>query len=172
MVLTMVILVKNEIDIIEKNIYFHAQRGVDNFVIMDNNSTDGTREKLEELKKKFEITIIDEKGVYNQAKWMTKLAHIAKQKYNSTWVIPNDADEFWISKDKNLKESLPLKGAVLTVNRFNRIIYENLDNPFNSEYKVINPILYNRETQLYSNNINNLISYYYKEDITRVFSSI
>ena len=78
--LTMIILVKNEEDIIEKNIRFHAKKGVDNFVIMDNNSTDSTREILEELKKEFELTIIEEKGIYSQSKWMTKLAHIAKKK--------------------------------------------------------------------------------------------
>ncbi len=148
MILTMVILVKNEIDIIEKNIHFHAKNGVDNFVIMDNNSTDGTRELLEELKKKYEITIIEEKGVYSQAKWMTKLAHIAKKIYNSTWVIPNDADEFWIPKKNNLKESLPLNGAVLTINRYNRLLYENIKSVFESEYKIVNPVLYNKETQL------------------------
>ena len=149
----MVILVKNEIDIIEKNIDFHVKKGVDNFVIMDNNSTDGTRELLEELKKKYEITIIDEKGTYSQAKWMTKLVHIAKNKYNSTWVIPNDADEFWIPKKEDLKKSLPYNSSVLTINRYNILLYEGLNNVFDSEYKIVNPIIYNKETQLYGENI-------------------
>jgi len=153
MILTMVILVKNEIDIIEKNIDFHVKKGVDNFVIMDNNSTDGTRELLEELKKKYEITIIDEKGTYSQAKWMTKLVHIAKNKYNSTWVIPNDADEFWIPKKEDLKKSLPYNSSVLTINRYNILLYEGLNNVFDSEYKIVNPIIYNKETQLYGENI-------------------
>jgi hypothetical protein len=149
----MTILVKNEIDIIEKNIRFHAKNGVDSFVIMDNNSTDGTRELLEELKKEFEITVIDEKGTYSQAKWMTKLTRIAKKKYNPTWLIPNDADEFWTAQNASLKEVLPEKGAVLTVNRYNRLLYENLDNVLNSEYKIINPIIYDKQTQLYGEHI-------------------
>ena len=155
--LTMTILVKNEIDIIEKNIRFHAKKGVDSFVVMDNNSTDGTREKLEELKKEFEITIIDEKGTYNQAKWMTKLAHIARKKYNPTWLIPNDADEFWISQN-NLKDSLPKKGAVLTVDRFNFLLYEGLTSWDKSDYRVENPVFYRKNTQLGSEKISIILT--------------
>ena len=143
---TMTILVKNEADIIEKNIRFHASKGVDNFVVMDNDSTDGTREILEELKKEYEITIIDEKGIYSQAKWMTKLTYIAKKKYNPTWLIPNDADEFWWCEG-NLKENLNSKKYVLTVDRFNFLLQENKE-WYKSEYRVENPIFYRKNTQL------------------------
>jgi len=153
MTLTMTILVKNEADIIEKNIRFHAAQGVDSFVVMDNDSTDGTSDILHELSKKYEITVVNEKGVYSQAKWMTRLTHIARKKYNPTWLIPNDADEFWIPKGSSIKESLPKVGAVLTVNRYNRLLYENLNTVFESEYKITSPILYDRDTQLYGENI-------------------
>ena len=157
--LTMTILVKNEIDIIEKNIRFHSKYGVDNFVIMDNNSTDGTREKIEELKKEFEITIIDEKGIYNQAKWMTKLSHIAKKRYNPTWIIPNDADEFWKPKEGNsLKDILPKNRYVLTIDRFNMILYQGLKNFIDSEYRVENPIYYRKNTQLNTKNISMILT--------------
>jgi len=156
--LTMTILVKNEIDIIEKNIRFHAKKGVDSFVVMDNNSTDGTRELLEELKKEFEITIIDEKGTYNQAKWMTKLTHIARKKYNPSWLIPNDADEFWYA-ETDLKEALKnQKKAVLTVDRFNFLLYEGLNNWWESEIRVENPIFYRKNTQLSSENISIILT--------------
>ncbi len=144
--LTMTILVKNEADIIEKNIRYHAKKGVDNFVVMDNNSTDGTREILEELKKEYEITIIDEKGIYNQAKWMTKLTHIARKKYNPSWLIPNDADEFWYS-EKSLKETIKSKKRVLTVDRFNFLLQEN-KKWYESEVRVENPVFYRKNTQL------------------------
>jgi len=155
---TMTILVKNEIDVIEKNINFHSSIGIDNFVVMDNNSTDGTREKLEELSKKFEITIIDEKGVYNQAKWMTKLSNIAKTKYNPKWLIPNDADEFWKPTGGDIKKILPNDKYVLTVNRFNMITYEGLDSFENSEYRVENPVFYRKDTQLSTQNISMILT--------------
>jgi len=53
--LSMVILVKNEEDIIEKNIKFHFKIGIDNFVIIDNGSTDNTYEILQNLQKIVDI---------------------------------------------------------------------------------------------------------------------
>ena len=149
--IVMTILVKDEIDIIEANIKTHARLGVDAFVVMDNNSTDGTREKLEELSKKYEMTIIDEKGLYNQAKWMKKLARTAKKIYNPRWVINNDADEFWIPKEGTIKEILSnTKGAVLTCQRYNMVLDESVSdgNFLDAKYYVANPVYYRKETQL------------------------
>ena len=57
--LVMTILVKDEADIIEANIRTHAKLGVDAFAVMDNNSSDGTREILEKLKV-YKVENIDE----------------------------------------------------------------------------------------------------------------
>lgn len=38
----MTLLVRNEADIIETNLLFHRQMGVDGFIVTDNNSTDET----------------------------------------------------------------------------------------------------------------------------------
>ena len=150
--LIMTILVKDEIDIIEANIKTHASLGVDGFVVMDNASTDGTREKLDELSKKYEIIIIDEKGKYNQAKWMTKIANIAKSKLKADWVINNDADEFWLPQNKlNLKQNLAFKGNVITSHRYNMILDTNCiknNNFFDATYRVENPIFYSKTKQL------------------------
>ncbi len=148
--LVMTILVKNEQDIIASNIRTHASLGVDAFVVMDNNSSDGTREILTELQKEFEITIIDEKGIYNQAKWMLSLAKEAK-KLGADWVINNDADEFWIpTNEKSLKENLTFKGSVLTVQRYNMILDETSNkngNFFDATYYTKNPIYYTKNAQ-------------------------
>ncbi len=151
--LVMTILVKNESDIIEANIRTHSNLGVDAFMIMDNNSTDGTREILSKLSKEFDITIIDEKGYYQQKKFMTKLAFLVKKKYKPDWIINSDADEFWIPIDnRNLKEHLKFKGGVVRVDRFNILpLVESIDRDnifFNSIYEVTNQISYrflNRE---------------------------
>ena len=144
----MTILVKDEADIIEANIRTHSQLGVDAFVVMDNNSTDGTREILSKLSLEFEIEIVDESGTYAQAKWMNKLAKIAKNILHADWVINNDADEFWIPQNElNLKENLAFKGSVLTSHRYNMILdEESLKDGtfFNSNYYVNNPIAYTK----------------------------
>ncbi len=145
--LVMTILVKNEADIIEANIKTHSYLGVDAFMIMDNNSTDGTREILSKLSKEFNITIVDEKGYYQQKKFMTKLAFLAKKKYKPDWIINSDADEFWIPTDrKNLKEHLAFKGGVVRIDRFNMLpLVESIERDnifFNSIYEVTNQINY------------------------------
>ena len=151
--LVMTILVKDEADIIEANIRTHASLGVDAFAIMDNSSTDGTREILVRLQKEFEIVIIDEVGEYNQAKWMKSLAKIAKERLKADWVISNDADEFWIPKNElTLKENLAFKGSVLTIQRYNMLLLDKKEF-FKSPYYVKNPIFYSKENQLNSKKV-------------------
>ncbi len=155
--LVMTILVKNEADIIEANIRTHASLGVDAFVVMDNNSDDETREILSALQNEFEIEIIDESGMYAQAKWMRRLSKIAKEKFHADWVISNDADEFWLPKEGHtLKEHLAFKGSVLTCHRYNMVLDEGTlksGNFFNSRYYVENPISYTKHKQLQNDKV-------------------
>ena len=83
--LVMTILCRNEVDIIEHNIRLHSQLGVDAFLVMDNGSTDGTREKLESLKSEFDLQVIDESGVYQQAKWMKQLGLKKEKGHQTDW---------------------------------------------------------------------------------------
>jgi len=140
--LSMVMIVKNEEDIIAENIKFHSKIGIDNFVILDNGSTDNTFDILNELKKEYEITLLQDTGVFHQSKLTTKISKIAKQKYHPDWIITSDVDEFWKPVNANsLKEVLNFKGSVLQIPRSNMILYEGLDNWKNSEYRVANQIL-------------------------------
>lgn len=64
---------------------------VDEVIVADNVSTDGTRDILEALP----IIVVEDKepGYYQSAK-MSRLAHLAAEK-GATWVVPFDADEVW-----------------------------------------------------------------------------
>ncbi|MBZ9625180.1 glycosyltransferase family 2 protein [Clostridium sp. FP2] len=106
--LYMTLLIKNEEDIIEENLIFHKSMGVDGFIVTDNNSTDKTKEIIEKYYKLGWIKqIIYEKGKdHSQAIWVDRMIKLATEKYNADWVINADADEFWYSKNKNLKTEL------------------------------------------------------------------
>ena len=124
--LAMTILCRNEVDIIGANIKTHAKLGVDKFVVMDNGSTDGTREVLAELSQHYDVTIIDQPSqTYQQALWMKQLAQKARQ-LGANWVISNDADEFWLPKEtgKSLKDYLSHKDSVVTVQKSNVLLTE------------------------------------------------
>ncbi len=149
----MSLLVKNEADIIEDNIRFHAAQGVDAFIIMDNGSDDGTIEIIERLSSEFDISLQINLGVYNQGPWMTELAKTAKKVLKADLVISNDADEFWsVNSGQSLHSVLTNKESIITVKRYNFIqsleAMQNKQAYFESPYKVACPILYSKQDQV------------------------
>ncbi len=122
--LTMNLLIKNEADIISENIHTHSYLGVDSFIVMDNGSTDGTREIVADLAKTYRITLIDRPAMdYQQSNWKTEMAHIARTQHKADWIIANDADEFWIPKSGSLKDELSKTGSIISCTRKN-VLYE------------------------------------------------
>ncbi len=105
--LAMSILVRDEVDIIEDNILYHAAAGVDHFIVTDNGSVDGTREVLEALRQVVDLEIIDERShTIDQDLWVTRMAHQVRDSNSADWIINNDADEFWITQGRSLKEAI------------------------------------------------------------------
>jgi len=81
-------MVKDEADIIAQTVGWMVAQ-VDKVIVMDNGSTDGTREILAELP----ITVIDDPEVgYYQSRKMSRLAQVC-QEAGATWIVPFDADE-------------------------------------------------------------------------------
>src|SRR4051812_15863371 len=90
-------MVKDEADIIGRSIDNLFAQGVDLVVVADNGSLDGTRKVLLERDPEKVILIDDDEVGYYQSQKMTRLAHIAREKLDADWVIPFDADEFWLA---------------------------------------------------------------------------
>lgn len=161
--LVMTILCRNEIDVIEANIRTHARLGVDAFVVMDNASTDGTREKLAALTKEFDLHVIDQPAQnYQQAKWMTELAHYAREKAGAQWVVNNDADEFWLPEKGSIKDLLNLSDSVVTIERSNMVLDARaLTQDFHfsqARWRVNYPICYHQQAQLQDANLSMLFA--------------
>ncbi len=108
MKLIMAMVVKNEEDLIEKNIRFHCAMGVDGVIVTSHNSTDSTNEILEKLKQEGLVLEIIYKSspLHEHHVWVNQMVKIARKKYKADWILNADADEFYYSKDLNLKKSI------------------------------------------------------------------
>ena len=96
--IAMLLLVRDEIDIIEQNINFHLGFGIEQFVVTDNGSVDGTRDVLADFQRRLGksfLIIDDPEQAYIQAQRVNRMIQIAKQRFRPRWIISSDADEFW-----------------------------------------------------------------------------
>ncbi len=105
MKLVMTLLVRNEIDIVAQNIEYHLARGVDHVIATDNDSTDGTSDILVDYEKQGVLTLLHETGQdFQQIAWVTKMALMARERFGASWILNNDADEFWRPRQGTLKD--------------------------------------------------------------------
>lgn len=109
----MTLLVKDEADIIESNLLFHKQMGVDGFIVTDNGSTDGTLDIIEKYSRMGWIKeVIKESSVgYEQKQWVDRMIWRAKTVYYADWVVNADADEFWYVPSGGFKTVLSKTSA-------------------------------------------------------------
>lgn len=94
---------KNELDVAETTVR-HMLGECDAVCVADNGSTDGTREMLKALAEQM-VTRLDvrddfEPGHYHGRK-MTALAAHAHALFDADWIVPFDADEIWVARDRS-----------------------------------------------------------------------
>lgn len=105
--LVMTLLVRDEADIVEANIKFHLDRGVDFIVATDNGSCDGTTEILEQYEREGVLHLIHEPSrVLDQASWVNRMGRFAFDRLHADLVFHCDADEFWYPWSGSLKREL------------------------------------------------------------------
>lgn len=144
--LIITLLVKDEEDILETNIRFHKAMGADGFIVTSHNSTDRTNEILEKLKQEGIILeiIYETDPAYNKVMFVDRMIKIAKRKYKADWIINADADEFYYSKDLNLKKSIiKYKKTNVNVLKVDSTFYypDNREDFLRSPYFVTRPFL-------------------------------
>jgi hypothetical protein len=107
MKLVMTLLARNEADIIDAQIAYHLNTGVDFVIATDNRSLDGTTEILERYERAGVLHLLQEQGDdMRQDEWVTRMARLAATEFGADWVINADADEFWWPRGGTLKQVL------------------------------------------------------------------
>jgi Glycosyl transferase family 2 len=107
MKLVMTVLARDEADVIDAQLKYHLNAGVDFVIATDNLSQDGTTEILESHARDGHLHLIREDNSYlQQAEWTTRMGRLAATDFGADWVIHSDADEFWWPRGESLKDVL------------------------------------------------------------------
>ena len=93
--LVQTMLVRDEIDIIDAQISYHLNAGVDFVIVTDHDSRDGTSEVLDAYERDGQLLRIPRAGKMYESAWRSHMARLAATEYGADWVINTDADEFW-----------------------------------------------------------------------------
>jgi glycosyl transferase family 2 len=107
MKVVMTLRARDEADLLESQISFHLNAGVDFFVATDHRSKDGTTEVLDSYAQSGHLHLIREEAAeMNEGDWATRMARLAATEFGADWVISSDADEFWWPRGESLKDVL------------------------------------------------------------------
>jgi hypothetical protein len=130
-------MVKNERDVIT-GVLEHMADEVDDIIVLDNGSTDGTREILASMESTIPMTIVDDGDpAYYQSIKMSRLAAQAHRR-GATWIVPFDADELWYHPSGRLRDVLAAYPDTVTActasltNHYRTSLDELSDDPFRS----------------------------------------
>lgn len=126
MKIVMTLMVKNEADILARNIEFHRQQGVSHFLITDHRSSDESLAIASHYEALGLADVFTETSdQFRQGEWVTRMARLASSKHKADWVINSDADEFWLPARGDLLMALSdidPQVTSLTLPRFN-VVY-------------------------------------------------
>jgi hypothetical protein len=127
----------DEIEIIDRSIMHLESQGVETIVAVDMQSTDGTRERLREMRDAGRIALIEREGDPNRdADYLTCGVQYARRITTPDWILIQDADEFWIHASGDLRVALEGRDeSVLLVSRYNACLCNNLQNAFSNVYQ-------------------------------------
>src|SRR6266516_4810433 len=106
MKLVMTLVVRDEADIVDAQLAYHLNAGVDFVLATDHASQDGTTEILKSYEREGYLRLFREQGAMRESDWRTRMARLAATEYAADWVINTDADEFWMPRRGTLKEAL------------------------------------------------------------------
>jgi hypothetical protein len=105
MKIVLTLIVRDEADIIDAQIAFHLNAGVDFVLALDHESQDGTTEILESYARAGVLRRLEGKGPFREVAWRTMLARRAATDHAADWVVNADADQFWWPRVGTMREA-------------------------------------------------------------------
>jgi glycosyltransferase involved in cell wall biosynthesis len=134
MKVVMTLLVRDEEDILRANLDYHLANGVDEIILMDNLSSDGTADIAREYERAGHLHyMFQPRDDYSQGRWVTQMARRAIDEFRADWVINSDADEFWWSHEGSIKDafaSIDVNAIATSVERTNFVTRLDNGEPF------------------------------------------
>lgn len=101
----MTLLVRDEEDIVDEQLRYHLEHGVDFVVATDHRSVDGTTDILRRYEREGRLHYIaEQREEYLQAEYVGRMARLAATDFRADWVINADADEFWWPREGSFAE--------------------------------------------------------------------
>jgi hypothetical protein len=96
MKLLMTLVVRDEEEILETNIDYHLNQGVDFVIATNHGSRDRSGDILAHYARTGKALVIDDDAAgHHQSRRVSRMARLAFERYDADWLIHNDADEFW-----------------------------------------------------------------------------
>lgn len=140
---------KNEIDIIETFIRYHLLI-LDGMVILDNGSTDGTKEVILRLIEEGlpVYLIFDDSPAYNQSEMTTDMLYHTIKRFSPEFVLPLDVDEFLTTySGKNIRDILNKEVVENAINYISWVTYAPTERDDMLEINILKRIRHRRLEQ-------------------------
>lgn len=107
MKLVLTLRTRDHADIVDAQVAFHLNAGVDFVLANDHRSEDGTRDLLREYERAGVLELVcREDESYTPGAWVNEMARRACLELGADWIIHADADEFWWPHGGDLKDVL------------------------------------------------------------------
>jgi Glycosyl transferase family 2 len=115
--------VRDEVDVVGATIEHLLRQGIDNVLVADNGSVDGTVDLLTELSAREPRVHLAHDGerAHHQSEKITWLAHLA-WRHGADWVVPFDADELLFAENSALAPWLRQQSATVVHASFHHMV--------------------------------------------------
>jgi hypothetical protein len=104
--LVQTLVVRDEADVVDAQVAYHLNAGVDFVIAADHESRDATTEILAGYEREGYVRLLRVAGEMRESEWRTRMARLAATEHGADWVINSDAEEFWWPRAESLKDVL------------------------------------------------------------------